>query len=67
MSLNKLYFCFDGKIFNFQMNCPKYKVFHFIKAHGITLGTFSGVVAGIVLGILLRLREEPWTQKEVGN
>jgi hypothetical protein len=32
----------------------------------MTMATFGGVVVGVILGILLRLREEPWTPREVG-
>ncbi len=41
------------------------KVFAFIASNGITLATLGGVVAGGALGLLLRLREEPYTPREV--
>ena len=31
----------------------------------MTMATFGGVVVGVILGILLRLREDPWTAREV--
>jgi hypothetical protein len=36
-----------------------------MKTHKFTLGAFSGVIAGIALGFLLRLRDERWTAQEV--
>ncbi len=43
----------------------KSKCLSFLKLHGMTMATFGGVVIGVILGILLRLREEPWTPREV--
>lgn len=37
----------------------------FLKAHGLTLATFAGVLLGVGMGLLLRIREEPWSAREV--
>jgi hypothetical protein len=37
----------------------------FLKTHGLTVATFTGVVIGVGLGLLLRLREDPWSKREV--
>ena len=43
------------------------KCLSFLKLHGMTMATIGGVVIGVILGILLRLREDPWTPREVMN
>jgi hypothetical protein len=41
------------------------KCLSFLKLHGLTLATFGGVILGVILGVLLRLRPDPWTPREV--
>jgi len=35
------------------------------KSSGLTLATMMGVVGGVIFGLALRTREEPWTEREV--
>ena len=37
----------------------------FLKTHGLTMATFGGVLLGVGMGLLLRIREEPWSNREV--
>jgi hypothetical protein len=48
----------------FKMKFSKAKS-KYVKSHCMTLATFVGVSAGILLGFLLRLRIQPWTPQEV--
>lgn len=43
----------------------KEKCFSCIRSSGLTLATLFGVVGGVVFGICLRTRKEPWTDREV--
>jgi len=38
---------------------------NFLKTHGLTIATFAGVLMGVGMGLLLRIREEPWSKREV--
>lgn len=35
------------------------------KSSGLTMATMMGVVGGVIFGLLLRQREEPWSEREV--
>ena len=39
----------------------------YVKTNGFTIGTFVGVIAGIALGFLLRIRPEAWSAQEVNT
>jgi Na+/H+-dicarboxylate symporter len=43
----------------------KEKVIGCVRSGGLTLGTMLGVVGGVIFGICLRCRAEPWTDREV--
>lgn len=43
----------------------KKSILDHLRSNGLTLATLGGVIVGIILGCLLRLREEPYTQREI--
>lgn len=43
----------------------KEKLLGCVKSGGLTLGTMMGVIGGVIFGICLRSRPEPWTDREV--
>eukprot|EP00092_Neocalanus_flemingeri_P011555 GFUD01012452.1.p1 GENE.GFUD01012452.1~~GFUD01012452.1.p1 ORF type:complete len:498 (-),score=52.36 GFUD01012452.1:922-2415(-) len=47
------------------MSITKEKVVSCAKASGLTLATLFGVIGGVIFGLALRQREEPWTDREV--
>ena len=47
------------------MSISKEKVVSCAKSSGLTLATMFGVIGGVLFGLALRQREEPWTDREV--
>lgn len=43
----------------------KEKVVSCVKSSGLTLATIIGVIGGVIFGVVLRQREDPWTDREV--
>jgi len=43
----------------------KEKLLGCVKSGGLTLGTMMGVIGGVIFGVCLRSRPEPWTDREV--
>ena len=46
------------------MGISKLKAKKSLKENALTLATLGGVISGIVLGLLLRLREDPFSARE---
>jgi solute carrier family 1 (high affinity glutamate transporter) protein 3 len=47
------------------MTITREKVVSCAKSSGLTMATMMGVIGGVIFGLLLRTREEPWTEREV--
>jgi len=47
------------------MTITREKMVSCAKSSGLTLATMLGVVGGVIFGLILRTREEPWTEREV--
>lgn len=47
------------------MSISREKMVSCAKSSGMTLATMMGVVGGVIFGLVLRTRAEPWTEREV--
>lgn len=49
----------------FSMTITREKVVSCAKSSGLTMATMMGVIGGVIFGLALRTRAEPWTEREV--